>query len=126
MLKSCALLVMFVACGNSSAQNESVGQVKKVIKRTPIICGDYVEADISLGVVRNGIGSMSHEDLLLYVQNQSDIDTLKHAADSGDIVKFTYDVRRFTWCTPDHWLTSVAIDTTPSDASKRVTPEAQR
>src|SRR5579859_447764 len=49
------------ACGNSSVGNELEGQVKKVVKRTPIFCSDYVEADVSLGVIRNGVGSMSQE-----------------------------------------------------------------
>ena len=97
------------ACGYSSKQNEMVGQVKKVIEKTPVICGDYIEADLSLGVMRNGVGSMSHEDVSLYVPNLTDELTLKKAAETGQLVKVTYDVKRLTWCVPDHLVIRVEL-----------------
>lgn len=105
-------LVLLAACGFSSADNEAVGQVKKVVKKTPLVCGDYIEADISLGVMRNGVGSLSKEDVELAVDKSETetIATLKHAAETGAIVKFTYDVRRLAMCWPDHWLVAVTLD----------------
>lgn len=99
------------ACGNSSAGNELEGQVKRVIRRTPLICPDYTEADISLGVMRNGVGSMSKEDVALRVEDSRQIETLKAAAKSGAIVSVDYDVNRVTICVPDHLLTSVHVET---------------
>lgn len=107
------------ACGDSSRQNELVGQAKKVIDRTPVICPNYTEADVSLGVMRNGVGSMSHEDVILYVTQPRDRDTLKKAAEQGQLVKVTYDVKRISICFPDHWVTSVSIVEDPKpEASK--------
>lgn len=44
-MKKLSILCLFIAaCGNSSADNESVGQVKKVVNKTPLVCSDEVEA----------------------------------------------------------------------------------
>jgi hypothetical protein len=107
-------LIPVVACGYSSKDNELVGQVKKVVARTPILCGDYYEVDLSLGVLRNGVGSMSREDVVLYVGDGSLVPFLKRAAESGDPVKVGYDIKRVTWCVPDHWLTSAQSPALPS------------
>lgn len=113
-MKSLSLIIAAIsltACGLSASDNELVGQVKKVIRKTPIVCPDYDEADISLGVVRNGVGSMSHEDVTLYVTRADDSKLLKRAAETGLLVKVTYDVQRVGICRPSHWLMSVtAID----------------
>lgn len=108
MKKAIALALFLSACGFSSKANELVGQVKKVVEQTPIFCSDYAEVDISLGVLRNGAGSVSHEDVILYVPNQADAAFLKKAAEDGTPVKVTYDIKRVPWCVPDHWLTSAA------------------
>ena len=109
-----ALIVsLAAACGYTSTDNEAVGQVKKVVKRTPLVCSDYTEANISLGVMRNGVGSMSHEDIYLAVDNdeqKAQIATLKIAAETSAIVKFTYDVERVSPCWPSHRLVSVEIE----------------
>lgn len=97
------------ACGHESKQNELSGQVKKLISRTPLICADYTEVDISLGYMKNGVGSISKEDVILTVRNPQDIALLKKAADSGAIVKGTYNVFRFSICEPDHELLSVQL-----------------
>lgn len=117
-MKNSALLavILAAACGNSSSGNELEGQVKKVIRRTPIICPDYVEADISLGVMRNGVGSLSKEDVLLRVESPEQTETLKAAAKSGAIVSVTYDVNRVTICVPEHLLTSVHVETGAAEA----------
>ncbi len=97
------------ACGYSSRGSELIGQVKKVEDVTPIICGDYVRADISLGVMKNGVGSMSHEDVWVYVPNPSHAAILKQAVTSGDIVKVTYDRARIRVCVPEYEVTNAEI-----------------
>lgn len=99
--------VLLASCGYSSRDNELVGQVKKVIAQTPIVCGDYHEADVSLGIMRNGVGSFSKEDVVLYVRNEADVPLLKQAAEEGFAVKISYDIKRLVLCVPDHWIDSV-------------------
>ena len=108
-MRSIIPILFLAACGYSARSNELVGQVKRVVDKTPIVCGDYVEADVSLGVLRNGVGSMSKEDVDLYVPSDADAKILKGAAESGKIVKIAYDVKRVTWCVPDHWVTHVEV-----------------
>jgi hypothetical protein len=112
------IAILLAACGMKSADNEAVGQVKKIVKKTPLICSDYTEADISLGVLRNGVGSVSREDVELAVDNSdtATITTLRKAAESGAIVKFTYDVKRVSPCWPDHRLLTVEIEASPVEA----------
>lgn len=109
MKKAIAIALFISACGYSSKSNELVGQVKKVIEETPIVCSDYAYADISLGVLRNGAGSVSHEDVILYVPNRADAEFLKKAAEDGSPVKVTYDIKRWPagLCVPTSWLTHV-------------------
>lgn len=119
MNRSIAIVLLLSACGASAKQNELIGQVKKVVERTPIVCGDYAEADISLGVIRNGVGSMSKEDVELYVPQQAQADLLKQAATSGHLVKITYDIERVTFCVPDHWVTNVELLTDNAVAAEK-------
>ncbi len=105
------LSVVFVlpACGYESRTNEMSGQAKKVVNQTPLICGDRVDADVSLGIMKNGVGSMSTQDLWFTVPNESDQKLLKEAADVGAIVKITYDIKRVTLCTSDHIVRHVEL-----------------
>jgi hypothetical protein len=116
MKKLIVLSLFLTACGYTSKGNELVGQVKKVIDKTPVICSDYVEVDLSLGVMRNGVGSMSHEDVDLYVPNASDATLLKRAAESGQLVKISYDEKRWPagLCVPTKWVTSATLVVDPS------------
>jgi major membrane immunogen (membrane-anchored lipoprotein) len=110
MKKLATLLpVLLAACGFSSVDNELTGQAKRVKKKTPIICGDYTEVDISLGVMRNGVGSMSTEDVWLLVNDSEQIKLLEKAVTDGAIVKVTYDIKRLTLCVPDHVLRTVEV-----------------
>lgn len=102
------------ACGHSTTDSELTGQIKKVIKRTPLVCPDYVEADISLGVMRNGVGSMSHEDMQLRVMNVADIPALEKAARDGSIVRAVYDTHRVAICYPREELTAVTVEADPA------------
>jgi hypothetical protein len=92
-------------CGYSAKGNEVVGQVKKVVEHTPIICGDYATVDISLGVLRNGNGSMSREDMVLRVDGVAARAFLKEAAETGQPIKVMYNIQRLVICGPDHILT---------------------
>lgn len=83
--------------------------MKKVEKKTPLICGDYTRADISLGVIHNGVGSLSQEDVWVYVSNDGDAQILQQAVKSGELVRATYDKYRVQICLEDHRLTHVEI-----------------
>lgn len=104
-----ALFITLASCGYDSKNNQTVGQVKKVIRETPLICDDRMLVDISLGVMRNGVGSMSREDMVLSVQNERDFATLQTAIDNGQLVKITYDARRFAFCMTRFHAVSVEI-----------------
>ena len=106
-LMICSLMIS--GCGYSSKQNDLTGQVKKVVSQTPLLCSDRTDVDVSLGVMKNGQGSMSSQDLWLSVKNDSDVAVLKQAASSGAIVNITYDVARFVWCWNDHIVSHVEI-----------------
>lgn len=102
--------VLFVSgCGYSSVDNEMIGQVKKVVRNTPILCNEYHDADISLGVMRGGVGSMSTQDVWVYTDSKEDLAVLKKANENGALVKITYDVKRWTWCVDDHFVTKVEL-----------------
>jgi hypothetical protein len=96
-------------CGYSACDNDMIGQVKKVVHNTPLICPDYNGADISLGVMRNGVGSMSTEDVWVTVPDRYLFDALKNASASGAVVKITFDVKRLTICIDDHIVTGVEV-----------------
>lgn len=106
-----ATLLLGGCLGNSSTGNEATGQVKRVQHQTPIFCPDYYHVDISLGVVRNGTGSMSTQDTWLWVPNDSDVKKLEQAAQSGALVKITYDVARGRWfnCVEHDTVRSVEV-----------------
>jgi major membrane immunogen (membrane-anchored lipoprotein) len=104
-----ALTLILSACGYSSKDNEAIGQVKKVSSETPLLCNDYSAVDISMGIMRNGVGSMSTEDLWFYVPSNADVADLKYAAETGKLVKITYDIKRVVLCVPDHIVTKIEI-----------------
>lgn len=105
------------ACGTGTANSEVTAQVKKVVHRTPLICPEYTEVDVSLGVMRNGVGSMSHEDLVLRVMDESQVPALEKAAKDGAIITLRYDIARLAACYPDHKLTSFTVDIDPAETS---------
>lgn len=87
--------------GYSSVGNELVGQAKKVHHYTPLVCPPYDTIDISLGVMQNGVGSMSTHDMELTIWNDTDLKTLEKAAERGSLVKVKYSNWRMTWCRED-------------------------
>jgi len=105
-----ALLFILSGCfGHSSTSNELVGQPKKIMHNTPLICPDFYDVDVSLGVMRNGVGSMSAQDKWLYVPTKELADKLKLAVDGGKLVKVTYDVERVRICVHLAEVTGVQI-----------------
>jgi hypothetical protein len=103
--------------GHTSANNEATGQVKKVVHNTPMFCPDTVDVDMSLGVIRNGVGSASKEDIWLQVHDPALITLLEAAAKTGAIVTLKYDVARYTICWKDHLVSSAALVQDASPAS---------
>lgn len=105
----CLGLLTLIGCGYSSTENEVVGQIKKVVHNTPLICPNYFDIDLTLGVMKNGTGSMSTQDQWYYVEDKSLIKKLKEANETGAIVKVKYDVKRFAFCVSNHFLTDVEV-----------------
>lgn len=103
-MKKLGLLALLTlsGCGYESQHNVAVGQVKGVIRRTPIFCPDYVGTNLSLG-------SISKEDISLYVQSDDQIRALRQAIDLGELVKVTYSTRRFTICVPHQQIDRIDI-----------------
>lgn len=113
MKKFKALLVLAIAaalsgCGNTSSDNEVVGQVKRVMKKTPIVCPNYYVADISMGVIRNGSGNLSKEDLWVVIPEDKAAQ-FKKLAETGEPIKVTYDVARWPWCSPGERIRTVEV-----------------
>ena len=105
MLVGCAGGMGDGCCGWSGREITGSGQVKKVQKVTPVFCPDYYQVDISLGVMRKGVGSMSTHDIQLYIPDDK-ASVLKDAANRGAIIDFVYDQRRFNWCVDQDRMTS--------------------
>lgn len=91
-------MLLLTGCGYSSLDNEVTGQVKRVMNNTPIICSDFSDADVSLGVMRNGVGSMSTQDVWINVPTPELMAKFKHAAEVGSIVKIKYNQKRIAIC----------------------------
>lgn len=104
-----AAMLLTCSCGYSSVDNDAIGQPKKIHHQTPIICGNRNDIDISLGVMRGGVGSMSTQDMMLTVPNQKNLELLDKAIVDGKLVKFHYNEYRLTFCQPEETLTSVEI-----------------
>lgn len=107
-----ALIIMLFClsgCGHSSIDNEVVGQVKKVKNVTPIIFPNYTYADVSLGVMRNGVGSMSTEDIFLWIPDNKLVQVFKDAAESGALVKIKYNDWRWRVFYPETYAVSIEL-----------------
>lgn len=102
-------MLLFSGCGYSSIHNQTIGQVKRIIINTPILCEGYVTLDLSLGVMINGTGSISDGDMYFYVPNVGDREKLKEANETGRLVKITYDEKRITFCIEQNIVTSVEV-----------------
>ncbi len=109
-MKRCTILIFALwlsGCGYSSVENEAVGQAKKIANATPLLCYDHIDFDMSLGVMRNGTGSMSTEDMWFTLQNPADAEVLKAAVAKGAVVRLQYKVARVTLCIENYIITKV-------------------
>lgn len=110
LLAVTALTLTLTGClGNESTDNELIGQAKKAQLATPLICPHYHRVDVSLGVMRNGAGSMSTQDVWMYVPNDKDFVIFTDAVAKGSVVKVNYNVARLTWCVPMPVVTHVEV-----------------
>lgn len=97
------------ACGNSSLNNELVGQPKRLHNVTPLLCEDRVDLDVSMGFMKDGVGSVSTQDMKLTVPDKKNSDLLTKAINENKLVKLHYNVARVTWCWNDHVVTEVEV-----------------
>jgi hypothetical protein len=118
MKKGLSLIILAVflvtGCwGWVSKENELIGQVKKVERATPLVCPDYKKADITLGVMKNGTGSLSTSDVWVVITDKDQEKILREANETGALVKIKYDEKRcggnFWVCTPEKFITEVEI-----------------
>lgn len=103
------VLLLLTGCGYSVRDAQVIGQVKRVENNIPLLCDKYTDVDLSLGVMINGVGSMSSEDKWFYILNPLHEQLLIKAASSGKLVKITYDRKRWTWCVEPDWVTNVEL-----------------
>ncbi len=88
---------------------ELIGQAKKIRLVTPFwssFCPTYYALDVSLGVIQNGTGSMSTQDVWLTVKDTTDLPAMQKAVEVGAIVKVKFDTRRLAACTEDYYATA--------------------
>lgn len=109
LILSCLMLSGCVVCGYTATNSQAVGQVKKVEKETPLLCGDWYAADVSLGVLRNGVGSMSREDAWFEITSLEQLELLRSATESGAIVKIEYDEQRAVFCRTNLIIRTVGL-----------------
>ena len=76
----------------------SVGQVKTVMNMTPMACNKFVDMSLSLGVMRNGAGSVSTEDVWMNLNTIEQIEIARRSQENGNLVRVTYDYFRFAPC----------------------------
>lgn len=105
-----SIALLLSGCGYKSRDNVLTGQAKKAVHATPLICPDYAEVDISLGVLRNGVGSMSTQDIWMNVPDRRDFDLLQKAAAEGSIVKISYDQMRLVFCSNTFSVTHAELE----------------
>lgn len=101
MLLFLAASVIFGLNTFNAKDGELIGQAKKIITATPIVCPNYEALDVSLGVMQNGTGSMSTHDVWLTIKDVEDLKKMKEAVEKASIIKVHYDSRRIAICTED-------------------------
>lgn len=109
ILFSFLVLGVISGCGLQARDTEAIGQIKRIAKKTPLLCPDETLLDMSLGLMRNGTGSVSQEDLWIRVQDAHQEFLLRQAVDSGAPVRVTYDVQRFRFCWEQREATKIEI-----------------
>lgn len=94
-----SFLFALFGCGYSAIDSEFIGQIKYVEHATPIICPDYYYASVSMGVMKNGVGSMSTHDATIEI-DKTQVEEWKRLSKNASIVKINYNERRATLCVP--------------------------
>ncbi len=102
-----SLLFLSNCTGYSVTDADLTGQVKKIKHENPVICPEYTVVDVSLGFTKDGVGSMSTQDLWLVVESKDMEKKLHDAMINNKIVKVTYKVARLVFCTEDAFAVSV-------------------
>ncbi len=120
-----AVSVALLTCGcwgYASVDNDGVCQPKKIHHNTPLICGDYDSVDVSLGVMRDGVGSMSTHDMTLsFGPNKDELERkLEAAIAAGKLVNLKYNDRRFSWCQETEQVTGVEVIETTHEVAEDV------
>lgn len=108
-MKKMWLCCLFLLGCYSSQDNNLVAQPKKIARLSPIVCPNRTEVDLSLGVTKDGVGSMSTEDQWMWVPNESDRDTLQTAIEKHKLVKVYYRVARLAVCVNQFEATKIEI-----------------
>ena len=109
LILSLTLISVLAGCGYQGVDMQAIGQVKTIMHDTPLICGNFTDFDLSLGVMRNGTGSMSTEDIWIVVQNDEDLELVKKAQESGALIKVTFDAQRFPICTDGRFAKKIEL-----------------
>lgn len=94
-LKILSFILLFTNCGYIEQNNIGIGQVKKIIKNTPIICPDYKVVNIAFGSLESGIISNTND---YYVIDDKQQEILEKAQYNQKIIKFVYNVKRVAIC----------------------------
>lgn len=107
-MKYVLLSLLLCSCGMSEVGTKGIAQIKRVHSINPIFCPQYKVLDASLGVMINGVGSMSTQDIDLTITDEQ-AKILQEAAEKGKLVELTYSNRRFSFCEEERVLTSLKI-----------------
>lgn len=103
------LLLCAVGCGYSHRDNDLVGQPKSVESTTPLLCPDQHILHMSLGVLRNGTGSMSTEDIRINIVDAHLVPALQLAISKGSLITARTNEARFRWCNEEKELVSFQV-----------------
>ena len=100
------------SCGYRSLESNELGQAKTVIKTNNLVCPDYYVLHVSLGVMKNGTGSMSNQDTDYSVDpTRVDIEKLRLAVRNGSLIETKFNTRRgfSAFCTEFKELLSFTV-----------------
>jgi hypothetical protein len=118
------IALLLPACGYSHRDNELIGQPKSVESTTPLVCPEQHILHLSLGVMRNGVGSMSTQDILINIPTDTLAEALKSVVASGKIINAKTNEARFRWCNEEKELVSFEILDGP--APKPTEPDGEQ
>lgn len=104
-----ALMLFLTACGYSELGTNGVVQVKRVHVVNPLICPKYYVLDASLGIMQNGVGSMSTQDIDLTVSEKQATELDELLKKGKSIVNIKYNTRRFSLCEEMRLLESYEV-----------------